>query len=329
MNIDVHGHVVVKEIQRSATHRESWRPEVTRQANGWQMLRGDGYVNGPIPAEIVEWPGIIERLDATGVDLMAVSPAPFLFFYNLEPQVGLTACRIQNDAIAAAVAAHPSRLAGLGVVPLQDAALAVQELERIVRDLGMPGVEIGCSIAGAYPGEARFRPFWHAAQELGAFVLVHPEVPYGADALKDYYLINLLGNPADTTRSAADVVFGGVLEDCPGLRICFVHGGGAVPYIRGRLEHGYHVRPEPKARVQRPPSAYLKQLYFDTITHWGPALEFLVRTVGPEHVLLGSDYPFDMGPADPVGFVRQQAGIDATAKQMILGGNAASLLKLG
>ena len=329
MNIDMHGHVVVSEILRSDSHPESWRPVITREPNGWQIVRNDRFVNGPVPKEILEWPKIIQNLDATKVDIMAVSPAPFLFFYYLDGPAGHDACRIQNDAIARAIAQYPDRLVGLGIVPLQDIGLAVKELERIAGELKFPGIEIRSNVNGAYLGEEQFRPFWEAVQSLDLFVFVHPDQPIiGNEKLKEYYLINLVGNPIETTRSIADVVFGGVLEAFPKLKICFAHAGGTVPFIRGRFEHGYQVRPEPKAKIKRPPSEYIKLLYFDTITHWEPALEFLVNTVGADKVVVGSDYPFDMGPAEPVRFVEGAPGISEADKKKILGENAARLLKL-
>lgn len=329
MNIDMHGHVAVREILRSDAHPERWRPVVTREPNGWQMVRNERFVNGPIPREIVEWPTIIENLDAARIDVMAVSPAPFLLFYYLPGPTGHDACWVQNDAIARAVADYPTRLVGLGTVPLQDVGLALQELRRIAEDLKLPGIEIASNVNGVYLGDERFRPFWEAVQALDLFVFVHPDAPIiGHDKLGEYYLINLVGNPIETTRSIADIVFSGLLEACPRLKLCFAHAGGTVPYIRGRFEHGYEVRQEPKARISRPPSEYIKLLHFDTITHWGPALEYLVRTVGADRVVLGSDYPFDMGLSEPVGFVEGTSGLAEGDRRAILGQNAERLLKL-
>jgi aminocarboxymuconate-semialdehyde decarboxylase len=330
MNIDTHGHIIVPGILRSQSRPDSWRPEVTRQPNGWQLVRNDRFVNGPVPRELMDLPRIIEHLDAVKVDVMVVSPPPFLFFWYLDAPTGLEACRVQNDGIAEAVAKYPKRFVGMGVVPLQDSELAVEELERIVRELKMPAVEVPSNIEGVYLGDSRFWPFWEAVQDLDVFVFVHPDEPYniGMDRLNEYYLLNLLGNPIETARCVADVVFSGLLEAYPRLKILFAHGGGALPYVRGRYEHGYHVRTETKAKINRPPSEYIKLLYFDTITHWEPALEFLVNTVGADQVVVGSDYPFDMGPAEPVRFVEGVPGISAADKQKILSENAIKLLKL-
>lgn len=329
MKVDMHGHVVVREIVRSDAHSEGWRPLVSRVDGGWQLVRNERFTNGPIPREIVDWPKIIENLDAAGVDVMAVCPAPFLLFYYLPGPTGREACRVQNDAIARAVAEYPRRLVGLGVVPLQDVELAVQELRRLAEDLRFPGIEVGSNVNGEYLGSERLRPFWEAVQALDLLVFVHPEEPViGREKLGEYYFINLIGNPIETTRSIGDVVFSGLLEAYPRLKLCFAHAGGTVPFVRGRFEHGYRVRVEPKAKISRPPSEYIKLLYFDTITHSAPALEFLVRTMGAERVVMGSDYPFDMGLTDPVGFV-ESAGLAEADRRKILFENGQRLLKLG
>lgn len=330
MNIDMHGHIIVPGILRSSASDASWRPETTRLAQGGLMVTNDRFRNGPILKEIIRVPRIIEHMDATKVDLMVASPPPFLFFYELDGPIGLEACRVQNNGIAEVAAKHPERFVGMGIVPLQDPDLAVGELERMVRELNMPAVEIQTSIRGLYPGAKRFWPLWEAAQDLDVLVFFHPNEPtnIGAERMKEYYLRNLLGNPVETARAIADVVFSGLLEAYPRLKLLFAHGGGAVPFIRGRYEHGYHARTETKTEIHRPPSEYIKQLYFDAITHWEPALEFLVRTMGADHVVVGSDYPFDMGPAEPVRFVEDTPGISAADKQKILSENAIRLLKL-
>jgi aminocarboxymuconate-semialdehyde decarboxylase len=328
VNIDVHGHIVVEEILRSSSHDDSWRPEISRLADGRQMILSNGKNEGPVPKEAVDWPTVIENLDATNVDLMAVSPAPPCFLYHLDGKTGLHACEVQNDAIAAAVARYPTRLAGLATLPMQDVDLAVKELERAVNELKMPGVEIGTNIQGTYLGDDRLRPFWAAANDLDAFVFVHPFNPLGMDRYGQYHLVNLVGFVSDTARSIADVVFSGLLEEFPQLKMCFSHGGGTAPYILGRWEHGYHQRTETKVKVDKPPSEYFKLLYFDSITHSDRALEFLVDTVGADHIMIGSDYPFDMGPDEPVRSVEQNALISDADKTKILGGNAEKLLKL-
>jgi aminocarboxymuconate-semialdehyde decarboxylase len=330
VNIDTHGHIIVPQILRSEAHPESWRPEITRQPDGGQIVSNDRFANGPVPRELVNLPRIIEHMDAVKVDVMVISPPPFLFLWYLDGSTGLEACCLQNDGLAEAVAKYPKRFVGMGVVPLQAVDLAVKELERMVRDLKMPAVEVPSHIEGDYLGHKRFWPFWEAVEDLDVFVFVHPDEPYniGIDRMDEYYLHNLLGNPVDTARCIADVVFSGLLETYPQLKFLFAHGGGVLPYIRGRYEHGWNVRLEPKVNINRPPNEYIKLLYFDTITHWDRALEFLVNTVGADHVVVGSDYPFDMGSTDPVCFVEGVQGISTDDKKKILSENASRLLKL-
>jgi aminocarboxymuconate-semialdehyde decarboxylase len=329
VNIDVHGHIVVEEILRSDAHDESWRPEITRQADGQQMMRVGAKNEGPIPKEVTDWPTVIENLDATAVDVMAVSPAPPCFLYHLDGKTGLMTSQIQNDAIAAAVATYPTRLVGLGTLPMQDLDLAVKELDRVVNELKMPGVEIATNIDGVYLGDDSLRPFWAAVNDLDTFVFVHPFNPLGMDRYGVYHLVNLVGFVSDTARSIADVAFSGLLDEFPGLKMCFSHGGGTAPYVFGRWEHGFYPRTETKVKTDRPPSEYVKDLYYDSITHSDRALQFLVDTVGADQIMIGSDYPFDMGPAEPARSVEQNPLISDADKAKILGDNATRVLKLG
>jgi aminocarboxymuconate-semialdehyde decarboxylase len=188
-------------------------------------------------------------------------------------------------------------------------------------------VEIGAHVNGVYPGDERFRPFWKACESFGAFVFIHPVEGGGRPELRDYYLWNVIGNPLDTTIAAGHLILSGVMEAYPRLKIMLAHGGGTLPYIHGRLDRGFRQRPEIYKVIPKPPTEYLKQFYFDTITHDATALRDLVDLVGAEHVLLGSDYPFDMGNENPVELVRA-AGFDPDTEAKILGGNIAHLLNL-
>jgi aminocarboxymuconate-semialdehyde decarboxylase len=189
----------------------------------------------------------------------------------------------------------------------------------------LPGVQIGSNVAGRNLDNPELEPVWAAAAELGAFILLHPINVAGGDRLSSYYLGNLIGNPLDTTIAAACLVFGGVLERYPSLKICLAHGGGFVPYQAGRFVHGWQVRAEPKRKLTKPPTDSLRRFYFDTIVHSKEVLEFLVGTAGVDRVLLGSDYPFDMGMLDGVLQVRGLT-IAAADKLSILGGRAQQLL---
>jgi len=203
---------------------------------------------------------------------------------------------------------------------------AADELRHAVRVLGLRGAQIGSNIMGKNLDDPELEPVWAAAAELGAFILLHPINVAGADRLSSYYLTNLIGNPLDTTIAAASLVFGGVLERHPTLKICLAHGGGFVPYQAGRFVHGWHVRTEPKSKLAKPPTESLKRFYFDTIVHSKEALAFLVGNAGAARVLLGSDYPFDMGMPEGVSQVRSLS-VPAADQAAILGARARALLE--
>ncbi len=202
-----------------------------------------------------------------------------------------------NDEIADLVSAYPKRYAGLATVPLQDTELAVRELERAMQVKGLRGVEIGTHVNGRNLDEASLRPFFRAAAELGAFVFVHPMAVLAPDRLSRYYLTNLIGNPTETAIAIASLIFGGVYDECPALTCCFAHGGGSFAALVGRWQHGYEVRAEARINSVSAPRAYLPRIYVDSLVHDDRAARFLIDTVGADHMMLGSDMPFDMALA--------------------------------
>jgi aminocarboxymuconate-semialdehyde decarboxylase len=211
---------------------------------------------------------------------------------------------------------------------MQDGAKAAAELERAMTKLGLRGAEIASNINGRYLDDPAFEPLWEAAQALSALVFVHPNQVIGADRMKDYNLANLIGNPTDTSLTFAKLIFGGVLERFPQLKFLLAHAGGFLPYTWGRLERGYRIQDSSAAKISRPPSEYVKLLYFDTITHSRMALEYLIENFGAEHVLLGSDYPYAMGDPEPVASLRA-ARIDAQQFEDIACANVCKLLGIG
>ena len=198
-------------------------------------------------------------------------------------------------------------------------------MKRVVNDLGLLGVEIGTNVNGTYLGDPQFRPFWAAAEQLGAFIEIHPVPGLGGPTNKEYYLWNAFANPAETALTASHMIFSGLLEEHPDLKICLVHGGGHLPYQIGRLDRAYEMRPEARQHIHRPPSHFFKQFYFDTVVHSEKALVYLIDLVGVDKVMLGSDYPFDMGVERPSDIVHA-LDLPAAAKAKICGGNAAELL---
>jgi aminocarboxymuconate-semialdehyde decarboxylase len=213
---------------------------------------------------------------------------------------------------------------GIATLPMQAGELAAKELTRAMRTLGLRGAMIGSNAMGTNLDHPSYEPLWAAAAETGAFMLIHPANVAGADRLKSYYLNNLIGNPLDTTIAAACLVFGGVMERHPKLKVCLLHGGGFTPYQAGRWVHGWNVRPEPKVNVKQSPQKWIDRFYYDTILHAKPMLEFLVGSVGAGRVLLGSDYPYDMGTFECARQVKALSINDAD-KAKVLEGNAVAL----
>jgi aminocarboxymuconate-semialdehyde decarboxylase len=235
---------------------------------------------------------------------------------------------MQKENVAALVARHPRRFVGMATVPLQDTALAIAELQDARERLGLRAVEIGTCPGGRDFDDPELFPFFVACRDLGIAVFVHPATPLvGQERLTKYYFPLIVGNPLETAVAISKLIFGGVLERLPDLRICFAHGGGAFPFTLGRLDYGWTVRPEGPASIPKRPREYARLLHFDSLTHSPANLRFLVNEFGAERVAMGSDYPFDMGSPDPVAAVGE-AGLDPSARALIEGGTAARFLEL-
>ena len=327
MIVDAHVHVIVPEITRDAAPTEDWRPHVHRE-DGRQVVEMDGRAIRSAVGEFVDVDAILAAQDAAGVDRVVLCPLVTLLFGEAEPGEALARCRIQNEALTGIVRTHPERVSALGAVPLQDPSLAARELEALMADGALAGVEVAASVGGVALGDDRFEPFWDAAERSGALVFIHPTTRgFPVPALQDLYLWNLVGNPMETTVTAAHMVLAGVLERHLRLRVLLAHAGGAVLALRGRLRHGHAVVAAAGERLQEPPEDSLRRLHYDTITHDPSLLRALVEFAGPERVLLGSDQPFDMADPRPVETVRA-AGLDPEAQAAVLGANAARLLGL-
>lgn len=327
MNVDIHAHIIVSEIRRGAEPTEEWRPKVTWE-DGRQFVEYGGKRIGSALREFVDIETILAEQDKAGVDVVVLTPWTSLLRYDADVDECVRTSRLQNDALARLAAEYGPRVAAIGTVPLQDSAAAVAELRRAMNELGLLGVEIGTNVNGSYLGDEQFRPFWAAVEELGAFVEIHPVPGVGGAARRDYYLWNAWANPAETSLTAAHMILSGLLEEHPGLKICLFHGGGHLPYQIGRLDRAFKMRAEARQHISAPPSAYLKKFFFDTLTHSGPALSYLIDLVGVGQVMLGSDYPFDMGYERPPELVEQLPGLSQADRQAILGGNAQRVLGL-
>ncbi|MCC6777411.1 MAG: amidohydrolase [Hyphomicrobiales bacterium] len=324
--IDVHAHILTEETIR-LLQREAPKvaPKLSDVDDQFATLDVAGSVYRQFPRGGWDLDRRLADMAASKVDVQVLSVCPQTFLYSQPPAVAAAFARIQNEQIAKLAKARPQRFMGIATLPMQAPKLAVEELRHAMRTLGLRGAQIGSNIAGKNLDDPELEPVWATAAELGAFMLVHPINVAGMDRLGAYYLNNLIGNPLDTTIAAACLVFAGVLERHPTLKFCLSHGGGFVPYQAGRFLHGWHVRTEPKKKLKKPPTDSLKRFYFDTIVHSKEVLEFLVDSAGADHVLLGSDYPFDMGMPDCVLQVRGLPAA-ATDQAKILGGRALTLL---
>jgi aminocarboxymuconate-semialdehyde decarboxylase len=324
--VDIHGHYVIPELLKREGATESWRYEYGIDEQGRALLRR-GSDSVPCFYEPIDVEQIVENMDALRISMMAINVAPFQIGYDLDPATGSRVARIGNEALAEVCSAHPDRFVGMGTLPMQDVESAITELEW-VKAAGMAGVQLGSNVNGVYLGDESLRPIWNAISDLDASVFVHPVNLLGSERLGDYFLANLIGNPVDSTRSIADVIFSGLLEEFPGLRICFAHAGGAAPYLLGRWDHGYLKRPTARGKIDRLPSDYFRMLYFDHIAHSDLGLRFLIDLVGPDRVMIGTDYPFDMGPDEPVGFIEEASGVSVEEKRLITSENARRFLGL-
>jgi len=269
-----------------------------------------------------------EDMEKMKVDLSVLSIAPPHFFYHLEGKLASDVSRRQNERIAALVQKHPKKFAGMATVPMQNVQAAVAELDWAVGQLKLTGVEIGSNIRGRYLGDPAFVPFFEKVRSLDVPIFIHPQNVAGADRMKDYYFPNLVGNPLDTTLTAGHLIFSGIFDRFPGIKIVLSHAGGHLPYIIGRMGHGFKVRPECQEVIKKSPIEYLNQFYFDTIAHGPESLRFLISRVGAERLLLGTDYPYDMGDMDPLSSLDAVPGLSAADKEKIGGKNSASLFKV-
>ena len=242
----------------------------------------------------------IADMDAERIGVQMLSPVPVMLCYWGPPRATDAFARMQNDFIAGVVQKHTGRFVGAGTVALQDATLAVRELERL-KSLGFAAVEIGSHVNGRDFDDPQLYDFFAAAESLDLAVFVHPQGPsIGQERMGQYYLPFMVGYPSDSALAAARLILGGVLQRLPRLRVGFAHGGGSFPAALGRLDHGHRVRPEAKQHIAAPPSHYARSLYFDTLTHDARLLAFLLEKFGSERIMIGSDYPFDMGVEHPL-----------------------------
>ena len=325
--VDIHAHFVPEGFLRlieteGAAHGLTLRPG----PDGPFIMIGSVPV-GPITPGYHDLGRRLRDMDRQGVTMHALSLMPPMVYWA-DAALGQRLARLVNDAMAEAARAHPDRVVGLATLPMQAPAAAVAEVGRAIEEFGLRGVYLGTNVRGTDLDDPSLIPVFARIAELGVPVLLHPLNVLGGPRVGAYYLHNLLGNPFDTAVAGARLVFGGVLDRFPSLRVCLPHAGGALPYLLGRLDRGYSVRPECR-HLPRPPSAYVDRFFFDTIAHSPVALRYLVDVVGADRVMLGSDYCFDMGYEDPMAALKAVEPLSDGDRARILGGNALRFLGLG
>lgn len=325
-SIDVHAHCVPGEVLE-ALRGGSHGIDLVADGDRWRVVIAGGITTPPLLAELGDFDGRVSAMDEAGIDRQLLAAWIDLTAYGLDPGRGARYSRMYNEALAATAARRPDRFGALATVPLQDPVQAAAELIHAVGELGMDGVQIATTVNGAELDDQALDPFWRVSSELGVIVLVHPYLPLAGRNVSRYFLDNAVGRPAETSIAVAHLIFGGVLERFPDLVVCVVHGGGFLPYQAGRLDRAFLAKPEIAGRnLTRKPSDWLRQMYFDTVTHDAGALAYLASFAGCDHMVMGTDYPFEMGDAHPVATVSAIPGLSDTERSQILGGTARRLL---
>ena len=264
----------------------------------------------------------LKEMDETEVTIQVLSTIPVLFNYWAKPKDGLETSRFFNDDIANKVVKNKNRFIGIGTVPLQDIDFAIAEMERCITQLKMPGLQIGSNINGENLSDKKYFPFYKRAEELGCALFIHPWEMMGEEQMQKYWLPWLVGMPAETSRAICSMIFGGVLDTFPKLRVAFAHGGGSFPLTIGRIEHGYNVRPDLVAIDNATnPSDYIGKFWIDSLVHDKKALNFIIDVMGQDKICLGSDYPFPLGEHHP-GKLIEEMGFVATIKEKLFYKNA-------
>lgn len=325
--IDAHAHVEVPDAAEIAApfFRTEFDPRVLYQSE--ESSRYNRELRATQVDKFTDPEARIADMDLQGVDMQVLAIAPPQYFYYLDEPTGSRVTAIQNDRIAEMVAGHPDRFVGVANLPMDHPDAAITEMVRIHRDLGFNGFEINADVNGGELDDPRFNPLWEKAVELDMLVILHPHGFTEAQRMGDYYLANVICMPLASTLTVSRMILGGVWERFPELKMLIVHGGGYLPFYFARTDHAYRVRPELRHHISRPPSEYLHLLHFDTTVFDPKAVEYLVAEFGADRVLMGSDYPFDMGPTDPLELV-VQARLSDTERDLVVGGNAARLLRI-
>ena len=330
MIVDIHAHYVSPDLIAEARNNGvTYGVTIDTVDSGLDRLTflQSGAALRPFLGELCGLSGRLSYLDGMGVDLQAVSAWTDMSGDDLSPEQGARWARLQNETLAADTKASGGRFEAMGTLPMQTVEGAINELDHIVKRLGMRSIEMGTHADGRELDHPDFRLLWKRLAELDVFVLLHPPfMPVGLDRVGDYFLNNLISYPVDTTIAAARLVFSGIMAELPDLKICLAHGGGFLPYQIGRFDRGFAAHPACKKAITRPPLDFLRSFYFDTLTHNTAALDYLCATVGADRLVYGSDYPFEMLDESGPSRVRAMKEVSSSDLAAILGSTSRRLL---
>ena len=327
-SIDIHAHIAPAIAANLASGKE-WHGFTRQEISGRQVLVSGDKRAGLHPSYLITPEERIANMDSLGVDVHVLSTWVGLYNYDMPAEIGIATSKDCNDYVAQLSGQWPQRFAGIATLPMQDIKAAISELERSVTQLGLKGAQINDQINGRTPNEPEFDPFWKAAEELGALIFFHQKGDDTIVAPRDIHgfgIDNSIGNLADRTVTFACMVFGGVMDKYPDLKVCFAHGGGFACYGVGRMDRGWQVRPTARASGCGPPSTYLDKFYYDCLTHSESVLRYMIDTAGIDRIFLGSDWPYDMGIDSPVEWINSLESLTRDEKDAILWKNLERVL---